>query len=116
MVINLTCVVINFLNDLLGFQQIIFFCTLDLLTELARREKAAGIFPDTEVDLFMKVINNFIENCSKPKMKSIKCSKCQGNNILTIYLTPILCILFVQATAMEGAESNLIVDYILKVS
>ena len=67
MVINLACVVINFLNDLLGFQQIIFFCTLDLLTELARREKAAGIFPDTEVDLFMKVINNSTENCSSPK-------------------------------------------------
>ncbi|KAF9613768.1 hypothetical protein IFM89_011492 [Coptis chinensis] len=26
----------------------------DLLTELARREKASGIFPDAEVDLFMK--------------------------------------------------------------
>ncbi|GLT71132.1 hypothetical protein SLA2020_431730 [Shorea laevis] len=44
----------------------------DLLTELARREKAAAIFPNPEVDLFMKAI------------------------------------------AMEGAESNLIVDYTLK--
>lgn len=27
----------------------------DLLTELARREKEAGIFPEAELDLFMKV-------------------------------------------------------------
>lgn len=27
----------------------------ELLTELARREKEAGIFPEAEVDLFMKV-------------------------------------------------------------
>ncbi|CAA0822389.1 ABC transporter G family member 35, partial [Striga hermonthica] len=26
----------------------------DLLSELARRERAAGIFPEAEVDLFMK--------------------------------------------------------------
>ncbi|EEF46390.1 ABC transporter G family member 36 [Ricinus communis] len=44
----------------------------DLLSELARREKDAGIFPEKEVDLFMK------------------------------------------ATAMEGAESNLFTDYTLK--
>lgn len=30
---------------------------VDLLTELARREKDAGIFPEPEVDLFMKVYN-----------------------------------------------------------
>ncbi|XP_021295214.1 ABC transporter G family member 29-like isoform X2 [Herrania umbratica] len=45
----------------------------DLLSELARREKHAGIFPDAEVDLFMK------------------------------------------ATAIEGAESSLATNYILKV-
>ncbi|GAB4850286.1 transcription factor [Ancistrocladus abbreviatus] len=45
----------------------------DLLTELARREKDAGVYPDPEVDLFMK------------------------------------------ATAMEGVESNLIVDYTLRI-
>ncbi|KVH92050.1 AAA+ ATPase domain-containing protein [Cynara cardunculus var. scolymus] len=45
----------------------------ELLTELARREKAAGIFPEPEVDLFMK------------------------------------------STAMEGADNNLITDYILKI-
>jgi len=28
---------------------------VDLLTELARREKEAGIFPEADVDLFMKV-------------------------------------------------------------
>ncbi|XP_022777195.1 ABC transporter G family member 36-like isoform X2 [Durio zibethinus] len=44
----------------------------DLLSELARREKYAGIFPEAEVDLFMK------------------------------------------ATAIEGAESSLATDYILK--
>ncbi|KAK8690333.1 hypothetical protein V6N13_089026 [Hibiscus sabdariffa] len=44
----------------------------DLLSELVRREKHAGIYPDPEVDLFMK------------------------------------------ATAIEGAESSLATDYILK--
>ncbi|XVF24906.1 hypothetical protein REPUB_Repub13aG0168100 [Reevesia pubescens] len=44
----------------------------DLLSELAKREKYAGIFPEAEVDLFMK------------------------------------------ATAIEGAESSLATDYILK--
>ncbi|XP_058192549.1 ABC transporter G family member 29-like isoform X2 [Rhododendron vialii] len=44
----------------------------ELLTELARRERDAGIFPESEVDLFMK------------------------------------------ATAMEGVESNLIIDYTLR--
>ncbi|OMO66547.1 ABC-2 type transporter [Corchorus olitorius] len=46
----------------------------DLLSELARREKSAGIYPEAEVDLFMK------------------------------------------ATAIEGAESSLATDYILKVT
>jgi len=44
----------------------------ELLTELDRREKEAGIFPEPEVDLFMK------------------------------------------ATAMEGVESSLITDYVIK--
>lgn len=30
---------------------------IDLLSELGRREKEAGIFPEAEVDLFMKVKN-----------------------------------------------------------
>lgn len=30
-------------------------CITDLLSELARREKYAGIYPEAEVDLFMKV-------------------------------------------------------------
>jgi len=30
--------------------------TKDLLSELARREKEAGIFPEAELDLFMKVL------------------------------------------------------------
>lgn len=29
----------------------------ELLTELARRERDAGIFPDAEIDLYMKVNN-----------------------------------------------------------
>lgn len=33
---------------------------LDLLTELAKREKDAGILPEAEVDLFMKVTINLI--------------------------------------------------------
>ncbi|GMH14252.1 hypothetical protein Nepgr_016093 [Nepenthes gracilis] len=45
----------------------------ELLAELARREKEAGVRPDSEIDLFMK------------------------------------------ATAMEGVESNLIVDYTLRI-
>jgi ABC-type multidrug transport system ATPase subunit len=45
----------------------------DMLTELSRREKAAGITPDPEIDAFMK------------------------------------------ATSMEGQETSLVTDYILKV-
>jgi hypothetical protein len=45
----------------------------DMLTELSRREKAAGITPDPEIDAFMKV------------------------------------------TSMEGQETSLVTDYILKV-
>ncbi|GAB4850284.1 transcription factor [Ancistrocladus abbreviatus] len=45
----------------------------ELLAELARREKDAGVHPDPDVDLFMK------------------------------------------ATAMEGVQSNLIVDYTLRI-
>ncbi|GAB2228065.1 hypothetical protein Droror1_Dr00009895 [Drosera rotundifolia] len=45
----------------------------ELLCELAKREKAAQVYPDSEVDLFMK------------------------------------------ATSMEGVESNLIVDYTLRI-
>jgi hypothetical protein len=44
-----------------------------MLTELSRREKAAGITPDPEIDAFMKV------------------------------------------TSMEGQETSLVTDYILKV-
>ena len=32
-----------------------FLDILELLTELARREKSAGIYPEPELDLFMKV-------------------------------------------------------------
>lgn len=31
---------------------------IELLTELAKRERDAGIFPEAEVDLFMKVMKN----------------------------------------------------------
>jgi len=31
-------------------------CVIDLLSELVRREKDAGILPEPEVDLFMKSI------------------------------------------------------------
>lgn len=33
---------------------------LELLTELARRERDAGIFPEAEIDLFMKVTRGFV--------------------------------------------------------
>lgn len=32
-----------------------FLDILELLTELARREKSAGIYPEPELDLYMKV-------------------------------------------------------------
>lgn len=38
------------------YQELTILLTItDLLTELVRREKEAGINPDAEVDLFMKV-------------------------------------------------------------
>ncbi|TXG46305.1 hypothetical protein EZV62_028185 [Acer yangbiense] len=42
------------LPSLLNTARNIFESILDLLSELARREKDAGIFPEAEVDLFMK--------------------------------------------------------------
>ena len=38
--------------------------TKDLLTELARREMAAGIFPEPDIDLFMKVCTTVHNNNS----------------------------------------------------
>jgi len=35
------------------------YVTVDLLAELARREKEAGIFPEAELDLFMKVSTSY---------------------------------------------------------
>lgn len=37
------------------------YVTIDLLSELARREKEAGIFPEAELDLFMKVISSIFQ-------------------------------------------------------
>lgn len=31
---------------------------IDLISEITRREKHTGVFPEAEVDLFMKVISN----------------------------------------------------------
>lgn len=33
----------------------------DMLSELARREKAAGIKPDADIDVYMKVITIFLQ-------------------------------------------------------
>jgi hypothetical protein len=53
-------VFIHFNQQLISFHILLFNCkykivTADLLSELARREKDAGIFPEAELDLFMKV-------------------------------------------------------------
>ncbi|TQE12215.1 hypothetical protein C1H46_002140 [Malus baccata] len=69
----------------------------ELLTELARREKAAGIYPEPEVDLFMKVIF-YIYVCN-----------------IYIYIYIYIYIFSFQATAMGGLESSLITDYTLKI-
>lgn len=45
------------------------FDSVDLLAELARREKEAGIFPEAELDLFMKVLIN--SALSKTKLSII---------------------------------------------
>ena len=43
--------------------KIFIYFGIELLTELARREKDAGILPEAEVDLFMKVhTTNLVNN------------------------------------------------------
>ncbi|OIT32021.1 abc transporter g family member 32 [Nicotiana attenuata] len=46
----------------------------DMLLELSRREKMAGIKPDEDLDLFMKVrvYDSFIYSCRKRRWKSCK--------------------------------------------
>jgi len=41
------------------------YVIVDLLAELARREKEAGIFPEAELDLFMKVVLIMLLLCPK---------------------------------------------------
>jgi hypothetical protein len=47
-----------------AYQVSLFVVLPDMLTELSRREKAANIKPDADIDAFMKV-----------KIANVKCSK-----------------------------------------
>lgn len=80
-------------------------CILELLSELARREKDAGIFPEAEVDLFMKVV---YKEKHKSSNRHFEFSYVQSLTSLFLFT--------LQAVAMEGVENSLITDYTLRVS
>lgn len=65
MVIRLTYVAVSVCKKDFLMLKTYIFCGLDLLTEITRREKDAGIFPDADVDLFMKVN---LSNCSSTRL------------------------------------------------
>jgi hypothetical protein len=75
----------------------------EMLSELSRREKEAGIKPDHDIDIFMKV--SFL--------LATWSSRERRDNRLVI----LICFEWtvVQATAMEGQETNIVTDYVLKV-
>jgi len=47
------------------------YVNVDLLAELARREKEAGIFPEAELDLFMKVLISYYVSKTKQPRRTI---------------------------------------------
>lgn len=42
--------------EIFQFINLSFFFHTDMLTELSRREKAANIKPDADIDMYMKVV------------------------------------------------------------
>lgn len=85
-----------------------------MLAELSRREKTANIKPDPDLDIYMKVRMHL----EKRKLEK----KLMLNFCLNFYLpwckiaaksTLLLSIL--QAASLEGQETSVITDYILKV-
>lgn len=74
----------------------------DMLLELARREKNAGIKPDEDLDIFMKVLSHFI-NYSLLRES------------ISLLHKLIYSRFFLQSLALGGQETNLVVEYIMKV-
>jgi len=74
---------------------------LDMLTELARREKEANIKPDPDIDIFMKVSYITPETVNFVIIWSTQLS----HN----FITPL------QAMSTAGEKTNVMTDYILKV-
>lgn len=72
----------------------------DMLVELARREKIAGIKPDGDLDIFMKV-----RTCS---------CLLQMLNMYVVVTADVIIINF-QSLALGGQETSLVVEYIMKV-
>lgn len=68
-VIKLTYIVITFNKKKNYFKTNPCYTNSDLLTELSWRQKHEGIFPEAEVDLFMKVVEKY----SNPINQNVKC-------------------------------------------
>jgi hypothetical protein len=88
----------------------------EMLAELAKREKQAGIFPEKDVDVYMKVrfySCNSLESLWDYPVESLILSKLLNAllNDVELYFG-----LGVQATAVEGMQSSLSTDYIMKVT
>ncbi|CAA0810655.1 ABC transporter G family member 40 [Striga hermonthica] len=76
----------------------------EMLAELSRREKAANIKPDSDIDIFMKVKLN---KCIIIKYISI--------HVHILYWSMHTICRQMQAVATEGDDANVVTDYVLKV-
>jgi hypothetical protein len=74
-----------------------------MLMELARREKNAGIKPDEDLDLFMKAHTHSFVLFMLAIINFI-----HGHKLIYSKF-------FVQSLALGGQETNLVVEYIMKV-
>lgn len=86
-----------------------------MLIELARREKEANIKPDPDLDVFMKVKFYHLDDSALSFVHDhFVINKWMWHFVgVMIYF---LCYDYsLQAISMEGQESNVITDYILKV-
>jgi hypothetical protein len=75
-----------------------------MLTELSRREREANIKPDPDIDIFMKV--------------RMDCNRIESIIIVRKVFSSLkyaLNIWILQAAALEGQETTVTTDYILKV-
>lgn len=82
----------------------------EMLAELSRREKAANIMPDADLDIYMKV-NLICIELSAYNIFQLMQKYCLKEPFSTFRNASQL----LQAASLEGQETNVVTDYILKV-